>query len=244
MKLAHDVERREKRILLLPGSEDESVKDDRRHTPYARVALDNLAEIVRSGADDGGFCLEDQGSQALPAERTLDGDDLVLPLFLRDEHGLGHAKQGARRRVESLGAVDHVVIMGSVCAPEDGPEHLVEHGQGGIGECDLHLAREHDQGRQPARRVETRDVAGNEDGDFSRDRRIARPVNALFAIGSDTKLAHGFEPFDDSEKILLARRFRPFSQPGERRAFSFVGYDQQSVQRGGRLQRQAFGRPL
>ena len=140
-----------------------------------------------------------------------------------------------------LGAVDHVVIVGTVSAPEDSPEHLVEHGQGGVGESDLHLAREHDQGRQSTRRVETRDVAGNEDSDFSRDRRIARPVNALFAIGSDAKIAHGFEPFDDSEKIFLARRFRPFSQPGERRAFSFVGYDQQSVERGGRLQRHALG---
>src|SRR5208283_1512802 len=85
VKLAHDVERREERIVILPRSEDESAEHDRRHSSDARVALDDLAEIVRSGPDDGGFCLEDQGFQALPAERTFDGGDLVLPLFLRDE---------------------------------------------------------------------------------------------------------------------------------------------------------------
>ena len=230
VKLAHHVERREQRIVLLPRSEDESAEDDRRHAPHARVALDDLAEIVGSRIGDGRFGLGDQGFQALPAERTFDGGDLVFPFFLGGEHGLGHAEQGARRRVERLGAVDHVVLVGAVGAPEDSAEHLVEHGERGVGENGLHLAREHDQGRQTARRVETRDVAGNDDGDFSGDCRVARAVNALFAIGSDAELAHGFEPFDDSEKISLARRFRPFSQPGERRAFSFVGDDEQRLQ--------------
>ena len=50
------------------------------------------------------------------------------------------------------------------------------------------------------------------------DRRVARAVNALLAIGSDAELAHGLQPFDESDEIFLARRFRPFPQPSERRA--------------------------
>src|SRR5580693_6855965 len=241
VKLAHDVERLEQRIVLLPRSEGESTEHNWRHSSDARIALNDFAEIVRSGVDDSGFRLGDQGFQPLPAERTLDGSDLVFVSGLSGEHGLSHAEQGARRSVERLGAVDRIVLMGAVSAPEHSAEHLVEHGERGVRENDFHLAREHNQGRQTARRVESRDVAGNEDGDFSRDRRIARPVDALFAIGSDAKLAYGLEPLDDSEQIFLARRFRPFSQPTERRAYALFGYGQQRVQRGDRLQRQALG---
>src|SRR5208337_3234813 len=42
VKLAHDVERREERIVILPRSEDESAEHDRRHSSDARVALDDL----------------------------------------------------------------------------------------------------------------------------------------------------------------------------------------------------------
>jgi hypothetical protein len=72
---------------------------------------------------------------------------------------------------------------------------------------------------------------------FFRDRRVASAVNARLAIGFDAELAHGFEPFDDGQKIFLARRFRPFSQCGEGSALFFVGYDQQSFQCGDRLRR-------
>ena len=47
--------------------------------------------------------------------------------------------------------------------------------------------------------------------DFVGNRRVARTMNPLLAVGSDAELAHGFEPFDDLDKIPLTRRFRPFS---------------------------------
>ena len=130
--------------------------------------------------------------------------------------------------------------MRSIGATEDCAEHLVEHGERGVGENGLHLAREHNQRRQAARRVETRDIAGNEDGDFARDCRITRAVNALLAIRSDAELSHGCKPFDESDEIPLARRFRPFPQPGERRAVFVVGDDEQGFQSSDRLWRQAF----
>ena len=65
-------------------------------------------------------------------------------------------------------------------------------------------------------------------------------MNALLAIGSDAELAHGFEPFDDFDEIPLARRFRPFPQPGERRALFVFGDDEQGFQSCDRLWRQAF----
>ena len=60
--------------------------------------------------------------------------------------------------------------MRAIGAPEDAAEHLFEHDERGVDENRFHLAREHDQGRQAARRVETRDIAGDEDGNFSCDR--------------------------------------------------------------------------
>ena len=39
-------------------------------------------------------------------------------------------------------------------------------------------------------------------------------------------------------RVLLARRFRPFPQPRERRAFLFVVDGEQRLQRGDRLRRQ------
>ena len=69
-------------------------------------------------------------------------------------------------------------------------------------------------------------------------------MNALFAIGSDAELAHGFEPFDDLDEISLARRFRPFPQPGERRALFIFGDDEQRFQSRDRFWRQAFDEVL
>ena len=186
------------------------------------------------------FGLRNQGSQTFPAERTLDGGDLVFVFRLGGEHGLGHAEQGSRRCVERLGAIDHVVLVGAIGAPEDGAEHLVKHGERGVGENGLHLAREHHHGRQAARRVETRDIAGNEDGDFSRDCRVTSAMNTLLAIRSDAELAHGLQSFNEGDEISLARGFRPLPQPGERRAIFVIGDGEQSFQPGDRLWRQTF----
>jgi hypothetical protein len=67
---------------------------------------------------------------------------------------------------------------------------------------------------------------GNEDGNFPGDCRVARAMNALLAIGADAEFPHGFEPFDEGDEVSLARRFRPFPQPDERRAFVVVGYNE------------------
>ncbi|WP_157516649.1 hypothetical protein [Methylosinus sp. LW3] len=61
-----------------------------------------------------------------------------------------------------------VLVFG---AAEHRAEQLAEHGESGLGEDRFHLAREHDECRHAARRVETRDVARNEDTDFSGDHR-------------------------------------------------------------------------
>jgi len=98
--------------------------------------------------------------------------------------------------VERFGAIDHVVLVGVIGAPKDSAQHFVEHGERGVAENGLHLAREHDQRRQSARRVETRDIAGNEDGDFAGDCRVTSAVNALLAIRPNAELAHGLQSFD------------------------------------------------
>ena len=69
-------------------------------------------------------------------------------------------------------------------------------------------------------------------------------MNARLAIGSDAELADGFEPVDDLDKIPLSWRFRPFSQPGERRALFVFGDDEQGFQCRNRLRRQAFDEAL
>ena len=79
-----------------------------------------------------------------------------------------------------------------------------------------------------------------QDSDFSGDCRVARAVNALLAIRSDAEFAHGLQPFDNFDEIPLARRFRPFPQPCERRALLFFGDDEQRLQSGDRFRRQAF----
>jgi hypothetical protein len=106
------------------------------------------------------------------------------------------AVTGRLRRVERIGAIDHVVFMGAIGAPKDSAEHFVEHGERGVDEHGLHFAREHDQRRHSARHVETGKMLSAHNSAFARDCRISRAVNALFTIGSDAELAHGFEPFN------------------------------------------------
>ena len=160
-------------------------------------------QIVRARVGDGLVGLLDEGFQALPAERALDGRNLVFSLFLGREHGFRHAEQRPRRSIERLGALNDILLVLVIGAAEHGAEHLAEHGERGVGEDRLHLAREHDQRRQAARRVETRDMRGTEDGDFSGDRCVARAVNALLAIRADAEFTHGLQPFDNAGEIFL-----------------------------------------
>ena len=69
-------------------------------------------------------------------------------------------------------------------------------------------------------------------------------MNALFTIGSDAELAHGFEPFNGFNEISLTRRFRPFPQPSEQRALFIFGDDEQGFQSRDRLWREAFAEAL
>ena len=71
---------------------------------------------------------------------------------------------------------------------------------------------------QSTRRVESREMLGAENGRFPRNRRVARTMNALLAIRSDAQLSDGLKAFDDPDQVLLGRRFRPFTQPRERRS--------------------------
>ena len=217
----------------------------RRHAAHARIALDDLAEIVGSRIGDGRFGLGDQGFQAFPAERPLDGGDLVFSFILGGEHGLGHAEQGARRCVERLGAIDHIFLVGAIGAAEDSAEHLVEHGERGVGEnWPPSRARTRPESPSGAACRNARYAARSTIADFAGDCRVAGAMNALLAIGSDAEFAHGFEPFDDVDEVPLARRFRPFPQPGERRALFVFGDDEQSFQSRDRLWRQAFDEAL
>ena len=121
-----------------------------------------------------------------------------------------------------LARVDEIFLVLVFGAAKHAAEHLVEHRERGVGENRLHLAREHDQRRKAAWRVEARDIAGNEDGDFPGNCGVARAMNAFFAIRSDAEFAHGLQPFDKAGEIFLAWRFRPFAQPCERRSALFV----------------------
>jgi len=86
-------------------------------------------------------------------------------------------------------------------------------------------------------RIETPDIARNEDGEFAGDCRVPRAVNALLAIRYDAEFTHGLQPLDERHEISLARRFWPFTQPSKRRAVFIVGDDEQSFQPGDRLRR-------
>jgi hypothetical protein len=111
-------------------------------------------------------------------------------------------------------------------------EHLAEHGESGVGEDRFHLAREHDERRQAAMRVETRDVAWNEDSDFPGDRRVTCAVNTLLAICADAETTHGLQPFDDPGEVFLRRLLGPFPQPHQRRPSLFVVDGEQGLQTG------------
>jgi hypothetical protein len=69
-----------------------------------------------------------------------------------------------------------------------------------------------------------------QDRRFAGDCCIAGAVNALFAVRPDAELADGLQPLDDADQIPLARRLRPFPQPGERRTVFIVGNGKQRFQ--------------
>ena len=143
----------------------------------------------------------------------------------------------ARAEASSVLARSTTLSLCARSAPEDSAQHLVEHGERGVGENGLHFARQHHQCRQAALRIETRDIARNEDGEFAGDCRVPRAVNALLAICYDAEFTHGLQPLDERHEISLARRFWPLTQPSKRRAVFIVGDDEQSFQPGDRLRR-------
>ena len=137
------------------------------------------------------------------------------------------------RRVSWRAQQDSPLLV--VSATKHGAEHLVEHAQRGVGKNHLYLAREHDQRRKAAWRVEARDIARNENGDFLGDCGVTRAVNALFPIRPDGESTDDLQPLDKAGQIFLARRFWPLPQPRKRRASMFVVDDQQRLQRCNRV---------
>ena len=119
--------------------------------------------------------------------------------------------------------------MSAIGTPEDSAQHLVEHGERGVGENGLHFAREHDEGCTAARRVETGKMLRAYDRAFAGDCRVTGAMNALLAVSSDAELAHGFELFHDLDEVPLARRFRPFPQPSKRRTLFAFSHDEQCL---------------
>lgn len=76
-----------------------------------------------------------------------------------------------------------------------------------------------------------------ENGCFTRDRRVARPMNPLLSILFDAEFSNDLQAFDDAREVLLDRRFRPFAQPREWRSAPVADHDQ-CLQSGNRFLRQ------
>ena len=83
-----------------------------------------------------------------------------------------------------------------------------------------------------------------ENGGFPSNRCVARTMNALFAILADPKPSYDLQTFDDPDQVLLPRRFRPFTQPRERRSVSIVANRDQRLQSGNCLRFQALDEVL
>ena len=109
-----------------------------------------------------------------------------------------------------------------VGAPEDAAKHFVEHHEGGVGQARFHFTGENDQRCQPARRIEPREMLGAQNGCFPGDCRVARSVNPLFPIRADVESSDGLKAFNDSDKVPLSWRFRPFAHPREQRSVLIV----------------------
>ena len=91
-------------------------------------------------------------------------------------------------------------------------------------------------------------MLGAENGRFTRNCRVARPVNALFAILPILRFSNGLKAFDNFGKVLLGRRFRPLAHPCEWRSVLVIAGGKQSLQSRNRLVFQSidnvFLRPL
>ena len=241
MNPAKHVQRVEQGVAGFPGAERERAEQNGGNVPHRGMALHDLLQIVRARVGDRLVGFLDEGFQALPAERALHRRNLVFSLVLGRQHGFRHAEQRPCRSVEGLRARDDILLVLVLGAAEHGAEHLAEHGESGVGEDRFHLAREHDECRQAAMRVETRNMLRAENGRFPRNRRIARLMDAPLAIRFDAERARGLQAFDNADQTFLARRFRPFPQPRERRVFLFIDYRQQRLQRDDPIGTKALG---
>ena len=66
-------------------------------------------------------------------------------------------------------------------------------------------------------------------------------MDAPLTIRFDAERAHDLQTFDNADQTFLARRFRPFPQPRQRRASLFIDYRKQRLQRGDPIWMQSFG---
>ena len=118
--------------------------------------------------------------------------------------------------------MDNIFSVGAIGAAVHAAKHLVEHDERRVREDRFHLAGEHDQSRQSARRIEPRKMLSAENGRFPSDRSVARAMNPLLRIWPNAQASDELQTLDDANQVLLRRRFRPITQPGECRAISTV----------------------
>src|SRR6516162_6668031 len=83
-----------------------------------------------------------------------------------------------------------------------------------------------------------------ENGRFPSNRCVACTMNALFTILANPKFSNDLQAFDNPDQVLLPRRFRPFTQPRERRSVSIVADRDQRLQSGNCLVFQALNEAL
>jgi len=83
-----------------------------------------------------------------------------------------------------------------------------------------------------------------ENSRFSRYRSVAGPMNALLAILPDAQFPDGLKALDNPDQVLLARRFRPFTQPCERCPVLVVADRKQCFQPGDRFEAQSLDKIL
>src|SRR5947209_3732534 len=123
-------------------------------------------------------------------------------------------------------------------------ERFVKHDERGVRQDRFHLTSKNDQSRRSSLRIKSPEMLSAENGRFPSNRCVARTVNAWFAILADPKFSNDLQPFDNPDQILLPRRFRPFTQPRERRSASIVADRNQRLQSGNGLVLQAVNEAL
>ena len=69
-----------------------------------------------------------------------------------------------------------------------------------------------------------------ENGRFPSDRSVARAMNPLLTIWPNAQASDELQTLDDANQVLLRRRFRPITQPGEWRTISVVSDCDQRLQ--------------